>query len=95
LPAGTQHVVLDMHHLFLMDTSGLEALKQLHRSLQRQGVTLTLVDVNEQPLSLIRRSGFAAALGAASIVVDWSALAEVQASAHRTAARQLATGPDA
>jgi SulP family sulfate permease len=95
LQAGTQHVVLDMHHLFSMDTSGLEALKQLHRNLQRQGVTLTLVDVNEQPLSLIRRSGFAAALGAASIVVDWSALAEVQASAHRTAARQLATGPDA
>ena len=95
LQAGTQHVVLDMHHLFLMDTSGLEALKQLHRNLQRQGVTLTLVDVNEQPLSLIRRSGFAAALGAACIVADWSALAEVQASAHRAAARQLATGPDA
>ena len=95
LQAGTQHVVLDMHHLFLMDTSGLEALKQLHRNLQRQGVTLTLVDVNEQPLSLIRRSGFAAALGAACIVADWSALAKVQASAHRAAARQLATGPDA
>ena len=95
LPAGTQHVVLDMHHLFLMDTSGLEALKQLHRNLQRQGVTLTLVDVNEQPLSLTRRSGFAAALGAACIVANWSALAEVQASAHRAAARQLATGPDA
>jgi anti-anti-sigma factor len=95
LQAGTQHVVLDMHRLFSIDTSGLEALKQLHRSLQRQGVTLTLVDVNEQPLSLIRRSGFAAALGAARILADWSALAEVQTSAERAAARQLATGPDA
>jgi SulP family sulfate permease len=70
----TRLVVLDMHRLISMDTSGLEALKQLHRSLQRQGVTLTLVDINEQPLSLIRRSGFEQALGAERVAADWAAL---------------------
>ncbi|MGI9152948.1 MAG: SulP family inorganic anion transporter, partial [Rubrivivax sp.] len=72
--AETRLVVLDMHRLISMDTSGLEALKQLHRSLQRQGVALTLVDVNEQPLSLIRRSGFEQALGVERVVADWAAL---------------------
>jgi SulP family sulfate permease len=91
----TRHVVLDMHRLISMDTSGLESLKQLHRSLQLQGITLTLVDVNEQPLSLIRRSGFEATLGSERIVADWSALAQVPGSADQAPARQLFQGPDA
>ncbi|MBL8335111.1 MAG: STAS domain-containing protein, partial [Rubrivivax sp.] len=36
LPQGTRAVVLDMHRLISMDTSGLDALEQLHRTLQRQ-----------------------------------------------------------
>jgi SulP family sulfate permease len=92
---GTRHVVLDMHRLISMDTSGLESLKQLHRSLQLQGATLSLVDVNEQPLSLIRRSGFEATLGSERIVADWSALAQVPGSADQAPARQLSTGGDA
>jgi SulP family sulfate permease len=91
----TRHVVLDLHRLISMDTSGLESLKQLHRSLQLQGITLTLVDVNEQPLSLIRRSGFEATLGSERIVADWSALAQVPGSADQAPARQLSQGPDA
>ena len=91
----TRHVVLDLHRLISMDTSGLESLKQLHRSLQLQGVTLTLVDVNEQPLSLIRRSGFEATLGSERIVADWSALAQVPGAADQAPARQLSQGPDA
>jgi MFS superfamily sulfate permease-like transporter len=80
LLANTRHLVLDMQRLISMDTSRLEALRQLHRSLQRQGITLTLVDVNEQPLSLLRRSGFEAALGAAHIVDDLAALQRQQAA---------------
>ena len=91
----TRHVVLDLHRLISMDTSGLESLKQLHRSLQLHGVTLTLVDVNEQPLSLIHRSGFEATLGSERIVADWSALAQVPGSADQAPARQLSQGPDA
>jgi sulfate permease, SulP family len=68
LPAGTRAVVLDMHRLISMDTSGLDALEQLHRTLERQGQALVLANVNEQPLSLIRRSGFEDRLGADQIV---------------------------
>jgi sulfate permease, SulP family len=68
LPAGTRAVVLEMHRMVLLDTSGLDALVQLHRELQRRGVALVLAHVNEQPLSLIRRGGFEAVLGAENIV---------------------------
>ncbi len=68
LPEGTRAVVLEMHRLISMDTSGIDAMEQLHRSLQRQGIALVLANVNEQPLSLIRRSGFESRLGADQIV---------------------------
>jgi sulfate permease, SulP family len=61
-------VVLDMHRLISVDTSGLDALEHLHRTLHRQDVALVLADVNEQPLSLIRRSGFEQRLGPDQIV---------------------------
>jgi sulfate permease, SulP family len=67
LAAGTRTVVLDMHQLVSLDTSGIDALEQLHRTLHRQGITLRLARVNEQPLSLAHRSGFAALLGEAQI----------------------------
>ncbi|MBK1614274.1 sodium-independent anion transporter [Rubrivivax gelatinosus] len=67
-PAGTRALVLEMHRLISMDTSGLDALAQLHRELQRQGVVLVLAEVNEQPLSLMRRAGFEAEIGAGNIV---------------------------
>ena len=59
----TRCVELDLHRLVQLDTSGLEALRQLHQALQRRGVVLRLLDVNVQPLSLMHRSGFAAELG--------------------------------
>jgi sulfate permease, SulP family len=65
---GTLAVVLDMQRLVSMDTSGLDALEQLHRALRRQHVALLLAGVNEQPLSLMRRGGFEALIGAAHIV---------------------------
>lgn len=79
LPPGTRAVVLEMHRLVSMDTSGLDALEQLHRTLQRQQLALVLANVNEQPLSLMRRSGFEARLGAEHIVPTVAdALAGVQ-----------------
>jgi SulP family sulfate permease len=73
LPHGTRAVVLEMHRMVLLDTSGLDALVQLHRELQREGIALVLANVNEQPLSLIRRGGFEATLGAENIVPTVSA----------------------
>ena len=68
LPPATRCVVLDMHRLISMDTSGLDALEQLHRTLHRQGQAMVLANVNPQPLSLMRRSGFEQRLGAEFIV---------------------------
>lgn len=63
LPAGTQAVVLDLNRLMLIDTSGLDALAQLRRTLQRLGVRLIVCEANEQPRRLFERSGFDALLG--------------------------------
>jgi len=68
LAERTRAVVLEMHRLISLDTSGLDALQQLHRTLKQRGVALVLANVNEQPLSLMRRSGFEAVLGAEQIV---------------------------
>ncbi len=82
LPAGTRAVVLEMHRLVSMDTSGLDALEQLHRALQRQGVRLLLCDVNDQPRGLMRRAGFEAVLGEDNLWPDLPlALAAAQAGA--------------
>ena len=64
LPEGTHALVLDMHRLIAMDTSGLDALEQLQRELSRRGTRLWIAAVDDQPLSLMQRSGFAAQLGA-------------------------------
>jgi SulP family sulfate permease len=65
---GTRAVVLEMHRLISLDTSGLDALSQLHRKLKKRDIALVLANVNEQPLSLMRRSGFSDELGEAAIV---------------------------
>ncbi|MDR7268765.1 SulP family sulfate permease [Pelomonas saccharophila] len=68
LPPDTRTVALEMHRLIVMDTSGLEALRELHRTLLRRGVALVLAQVNAQPLDLLHRAGLAAELGEAAIV---------------------------
>jgi SulP family sulfate permease len=65
---GTRAVVLEMHRLISMDTSGLDALAHLQRTLKKRGIGLVLANVNEQPLSLMRRAGFADEIGEESIV---------------------------
>ncbi len=76
LPEGSRVVVLGMHRLISIDTSGLDALQQLHRTLQRRGIGLVFAALNEQPRSLFSRSGFDAVVGDAAIAPDMaSALA--------------------
>jgi len=50
-------VILEMHKVINMDTTGLDALESLHTTLVKRGGRLMLVDLNEQPLSLLTRSG--------------------------------------
>jgi SulP family sulfate permease len=68
LPPDTRLLVLEMSRMVLIDTSGIDALQQLHRALQRRGIALVLASLNEQALSLIRRSGLEAVIGATHIV---------------------------
>jgi SulP family sulfate permease len=68
LPAHTRCVVLDMHRLISIDSSGIDALQQLHRQLKRQGIAMVLANVNPQALSLIHRSGFEREIGLDRIV---------------------------
>ncbi len=70
VPAGTHTLVLDMQRLVSMDTSGLDAMQQLQRTLKRQGMGLVLAHVNEQPLSVMQRAGFTALLGAGNVVTS-------------------------
>jgi SulP family sulfate permease len=79
LPTGTRVVVLDMQRLVLMDSSGLDALEQMHRSLQRMGVALVVANVNEQPMALMRSTGFEEALGSENVVPTVGAALEEQA----------------
>ena len=75
-------LVLDTEKLISIDTSGLDALLQLQRTLQRQGQVLVLCGLNPQPASLIQRGGLAEALGPACIQPDLNSwLRQTQASA--------------
>jgi SulP family sulfate permease len=57
-------VVLDALHLVHVDTSGLDALRQLHRSVLARGGTLHLENLQPQPAQTLARAGLAAELGA-------------------------------
>jgi sulfate permease, SulP family len=84
LRADTRVVVLEMHRLVSIDTSGVDALVQLHRQLQRRGVRLIVAALNEQPRSLLSRSGFDALLGDgghAPTLADALAVAALSAAA--------------
>ncbi|MEO7743484.1 MAG: SulP family inorganic anion transporter [Usitatibacter sp.] len=56
-------VILEMHKVINMDTTGLDALEALHNTLARRGGRLMLVDLNEQPASLLARSGLVHEIG--------------------------------
>lgn len=56
-------VVLDALQLVHLDTSGLDALRQLHKVVALRGGTLRLENLQAQPLEVIERAGFAGELG--------------------------------
>lgn len=60
-PAGVR-VEIDASQLISLDTSGLDALQQLHKVVDKRGGQLVLHQLNPQPHSLIERSGFGARL---------------------------------
>ncbi len=56
------NVMLDASHMISLDSTGLDALEQLHKAVHKRGGHLGMVGLHPQPRSLIERSGFAARL---------------------------------
>jgi SulP family sulfate permease len=56
------NVMLDASHMISLDTTGLDALEQLHKAVHKRGGQLGMVGLHEQPRSLIERSGFSTRL---------------------------------
>lgn len=63
-------VILEMHKVINIDTTGLDALEALHKTLARRGGRLILVDLNEQPASLLNRSGMMKEIGLHNVFED-------------------------
>jgi SulP family sulfate permease len=59
----TRIAILDFSRVLNIDTTALDILQTLHRSLHKHGAHLILCGLNPQPLSLFTRSGFAVELG--------------------------------
>jgi len=62
--AGTRVVILRMRNVPTLDISAMRTLKAIHSVCKDTGVTLLLSHVNEQPMSVMVKSGFFAELGA-------------------------------
>ncbi|MDD2712600.1 MAG: SulP family inorganic anion transporter [Simplicispira sp.] len=62
-PAGLE-LVLQTRELFALDTTGLEGLEQILKAVGQRGGLLHVLDAQEQPRSLMERSGFSARLQA-------------------------------
>ena len=56
-------VVLDLHRVITMDTTGLDALQTLHNHILEHGHRLVVCGANRQPTSLMNRAGFLEELG--------------------------------
>jgi SulP family sulfate permease len=63
-------MVLKMTQLINIDTTGIDALDRLYKTLQKRGCQLILCGPNRQPASLMRRTGFLDRLGKENCVED-------------------------
>ncbi len=63
-------MILEMHQLINIDTSGIDALKILAKNLQKRDGTLIVCAANAQPASLMFRSGFLAEIGEENALID-------------------------
>jgi len=66
-------VILDVSSMLALDTTGVETLDVLRRQLARRGGALLVVGPREQPMSLLRRSGFLDRTGQANVLADMAA----------------------
>ncbi|HSD36740.1 MAG TPA: SulP family inorganic anion transporter [Rhodocyclaceae bacterium] len=72
-PTETRVLLLDMHEVLNVDTSGIEWLQGLRRALQRRGAALVLCGLGKQPASLMQRSGLTLSVGEENVLPDRAA----------------------
>jgi len=58
-----QAMILELHQLINLDSTGLDALENIHNLMKKQDSQLILCMPNHQPLDLMQRSGFIERLG--------------------------------
>lgn len=63
-------LVLEMHQVINLDTSSLDSLQTLQKTLRDEGRHLVIAGLNEQPASLVRRSGFLEIIGEHNVTAD-------------------------
>jgi SulP family sulfate permease len=78
-------VVLEMHQVINLDTTGLDALESLHEQLEKRGGTLVVAEPTEQPLSLLRRSGLLERMGEHNLFDDLEVALRTLRERHRGA----------
>ena len=61
--AGKRVLILRMRSVPAMDATALNSLKKLHAHCQREQVTLIFSHVNQQPMAMMTKAGFADAIG--------------------------------
>ena len=66
-------MIFDLHHVINIDTTGLDTLDVLRKSLLRHGSRLIICDVAAQPLSLMKRAGFFKSLGEQNLLPNLDA----------------------
>jgi len=66
-------MVLDLHQVINIDTTGLEVLEVLRNSLDKRGAQLIVCDLNAQPRSLMTRTGYLTKLGEANLAPSLAA----------------------
>ena len=61
--ADTKTIILRMRNVPTLDISALRTLRDIHSYCTENGIVLLLSHVNEQPMSVMRKSGFCVELG--------------------------------
>jgi SulP family sulfate permease len=75
-PPSPRALILDLHYVINLDTTAMDALRTLQKSLARQGTTLLLCDLQPQVRSLVARSEFYADLGEENVRPELRAAVE-------------------
>jgi SulP family sulfate permease len=75
-PPAPRALILDLHYVINLDTTAMDALRMLHKSLARQGTTLLLCDLQPQVRSLVERSEFYAEVGEENVLPGLKAAVE-------------------